>query len=211
MRKRLFLPLLLLLLPLAASADTVGITAQGQAIHRWEAPNGQAIYYLTAYEELDEAVHLADVNFDGAEDVVVMTGQGASNVIHEFLLWDGAQYVPARQDSDLPGLWNYRLEAEAQLVLSDANNGMAGAQRQKEVFRWEGTQLRLVRSAVSDYAAATVWEGNRAVTTVDYDTMRFTVQDAAGDVLWTRDVPVTQLSGDVLDQWDAALWDGLLP
>ena len=211
MRKRMVFLLLLLLVPLAASADTVGLTGRGEAIHRWEAPNGQALYYLTAYEELEEVVRLEDVSFDGVEDVVVMTGQGANNVINEFFVWDGTQYVLARHNGDTAGLWNYRLIPETGLVVSDANNGLAGAQRQTEVFRWEGTQLCRVRSAASDYVSETVWEGNRAVTTVDYDTMRVTVQDAAGNVLWMQDVSVAELDEGVLGQWDAALWDGLLP
>lgn len=214
MRKRLISLLFLLLVPMVAAAETVGVTAGGEAIRRYDAPNGQAIYYLAGYEGLEERAQLVDVNFDGVEDVVLLTAQGASNVRHEFYVWDGAQYVLAQRNAAEDGLYNYQLLPDQGLVVSDANNGMAGALREMHVFRWEGTRLSLVRSAVSDYASTTVWEGNHGVTTVDYGVIRFTVREGAGEqaVLWEREIAADQLSQEastVLNEWESALWEGL--
>ena len=72
MKKRLCsLLLILLLLPAAAPAEVVGREGMygERYIHRIEAPNGQALYYLSKEEEA--FVTYRDVNFDGTEDIVV--------------------------------------------------------------------------------------------------------------------------------------------
>lgn len=212
MRKRMILVLVLFLIPVTALAETVGVTAAGETICRYDAPNGQAIYYLASYPELEGSVLLTDVNFDGVEDVVLLVGLGASNVRQEFYVWDGAQYVLAQRNAAEDGLYNYRLLPETGLVVSDANNGMAGALREMNVFRWEGTRLCLVRSAVSGYADTTVWSGRQSTTTVDYETIRFVVRDAQGGILWEREAASEQLgqeAANVFAEWERALWEGL--
>src|SRR5699024_9158442 len=113
MKKRLCsLLLVLLLLPAAAPAEVVGREGMygDEYIHRIEAPNGQALYYLSKEEEA--FVTYRDVNFDGMEDIVVISSQGASNTWFLFFVWDGENYVRAGWDAgDDTGLPNYELLA----------------------------------------------------------------------------------------------------
>lgn len=107
-------------------------------IHRIEAPNGQALYYLSKEEEA--FVTYRDVNFDGMEDIVVISSQGASNTWFLFFVWDGENYVRAGWDAgDDTGLPNYELLAGDGLVLASANDGWAGGLHHRWLYRWEGT------------------------------------------------------------------------
>ena len=87
------------LLPAAAPAEVVGRDGMygDRYIHRIEAPNGQALYYLSKEEEA--FVTCRDVNFDGMEDIVVISAQGASNTWFLFFVWDGENYVRAGWDA----------------------------------------------------------------------------------------------------------------
>lgn len=128
MKKRLCsLLLVLLLLPAAAPAEVVGREGMygDEYIHRIEAPNGQALYYLSKEEEA--FVTYRDVNFDGMEDIVVISSQGASNTWFLFFVWDGENYVRAGWDAgDDTGLPNYELLAGDGLVLASCNDGLGG-------------------------------------------------------------------------------------
>ncbi len=172
MKKRLCsLLLVLLLLPAAAPAEVVGREGMygDEYIHRIEAPNGQALYYLSKEEEA--FVSYRDVNFDGMEDIVVISSQGASNTWFLFFVWDGENYVRAGWDAgDDTGLPNYELLAGDGLVLASCNDGWAGGLHHRWLYRWEGTDLRLVRSAVSEeYQEMAVDGQTGAVVTTTYN------------------------------------------
>lgn len=136
------------MLPSASEPMKVGWAQNGYSIFRWYAPNGQEI--LFAALENDPWVCFEDVNFDGHSDVVITTVRGASNFFVEFYVWQDGQYVYAHQAGFYESLCNYALYPELGLVYSGANNGSAGALHEDKLFRWNGTQLQLVRSAVSE-------------------------------------------------------------
>lgn len=172
--KRL-LPLLIALLLLTASAraEIVGRAADDY-IHRWEAPNGQMLYFVSREEE--PWPHMVDVNFDGVEDVAVTTFRGASNFGVAFFVWDGGAYVPVEH----PGadkLVNYELIPEAGLLLTGTSDGMAGAWNTKQLWRWNGTSLTLVRSAASGPVETVAFEGERMIQTTDNGRVRIRVWD----------------------------------
>lgn len=202
MRKRIRLAALALaaMLPACAVAQVVGQTPDGDCIHRVETADGQALYYV-ASEGTEEKMIEEDVNFDGVPDLVALLGQGASNIRQMFFVRTEDGYVPAlQQGEDADGVWNYSLDTERQLVVSDANNGLAGALRDKALYRWEGTTLALVRRAVSKDAAP---EGPRGSTLI------FSVMDADGDVLWTKTMQTENITADFFDEWDSALYSGM--
>ena len=219
MKKRLCsLLLVLLLLPAAAPAEVVGREGMygDEYIHRIEAPNGQALYYLSKEEEA--FVTYRDVNFDGMEDIVVISSQGASNTWFLFFVWDGENYVRAGWDAgDDTGLPNYELLAGDGLVLASCNDGWAGGLHHRWLYRWEGTDLRLVRSAVSEeYQEMAVDGQTGAVVTTTYnDRMSVRVIEPGDEggqrVLWEGIVTQEQAAGDpqAFAQEEAAFWQGI--
>ncbi len=219
MKKRLCsLLLVLLLLPAAALAEVVGREGMygDEYIHRIEAPNGQALYYLSKEEEA--FVSYRDVNFDGMEDIVVISVQGASNTWFLFFVWDGENYVRAGWDAgDDTGLPNYELLAGDGLVLASCNDGWAGGLHHRWLYRWEGTDLRLVRSAVSEeYQEMAVDGQTGAVVTTTYnDRMSVRVIEPGDEggqrVLWEGIVTQEQAASDpqAFAQEEAAFWQGI--
>ena len=218
MKKRLCsLLLVLLLLPAAAPAEVVGRDGMygDRYIHRIEAPNGQALYYLSKEEEA--FVTCRDVNFDGMEDIVVISAQGASNTWFLFFVWDGENYVRAGWDAgDDTGLPNYELLAGDGLVLASSNDGWVGGLHHRRLYRWEGTDLRLVRSAVSEMDQETAIDAQAgAVVTTTYNdrmSVRVTEPDGQGGyrVLWEGIVTEEQAANDpqAFSQEEAAFWQG---
>ncbi|MDY2657456.1 MAG: hypothetical protein SOV75_10650 [Candidatus Limiplasma sp.] len=209
--------LILLLLPAAAPAEVVGREGMyGECyIHRIEAPNGQALYYLSKEEEA--FVTYRDVNFDGTEDIVVISVQGASNTWFLFFVWDGENYVRAGWDAgDDRGLPNYELLAGDGLVLASCNDGWAGGLHHRWLYRWEGTDLRLVRSAVSEEYQETAVDGQTGavVTTTYHDRMSVRVTEPGGEggqrVLWEGVVTQEQAAADpqAFAQEEAVFWQG---
>lgn len=219
MKKRLCsLLLVLLLLPAAAPAEVVGREGMygDEYIHRIEAPNGQALYYLSKEEEA--FVSYRDVNFDGMEDIVVISSQGASNTWFLFFVWDGENYVRAGWDAgDDTGLPNYELLAGDGLVLASCNDGWAGGLHHRWLYRWEGTDLRLVRSAVSEeYQEMAVDGQTGAVVTTTYNDRMSVCVIEPGDeggqrVLWEGIVTQEQAASDpqAFAQEEAAFWQGI--
>lgn len=219
MKKRLCsLLLVLLLLPAAAPAEVVGREGMygDEYIHRIEAPNGQALYYLSKEEEA--FVSYRDVNFDGMEDIVVISVQGASNTWFLFFVWDGENYVRAGWDAgDDTGLPNYELLAGDGLVLASCNDGWAGGLHHRWLYRWEGTDLRLVRSAVSEeYQEMAVDGQTGAVVTTTYNDRMSVCVIEPGDeggqrVLWEGIVTQEQAASDpqAFAQEEAAFWQGI--
>lgn len=188
------------MLPACAGAQVVGQIPNGDCIHRVETADGQALYYV-AGEGTEEEMTEEDVNFDGVPDLVVLLGQGVSNTRQMFFVRTESGYVPVmQQGEDANGVWNYSLDTERQLVVSDANNGLAGALRDKVLYRWEGTVLVPVRRAVSNYAAP---------EDPSDSTLIFSVVDASGNVLWTKTMQTENITADFFDEWDSALYSGM--
>lgn len=146
--KKILLALLLLCMAFSAQAEIVGRTSAGENIHAYTADNGQIIYF-TALEP-EPFIQKDDVNFDGAEDLVVAVGQGVNNLFCEFFIWNGENYVQSAHDGLEFGICNYQLYADKGLVVSYTNNGFAGEMHEWCFFRWEGTDLKMIRRATSE-------------------------------------------------------------
>ena len=216
--KRVFLMLLvMLMLAPAARAEIVG-RAGDDYIHRWDAPNGQALYFVSPEEE--PYVRMEDVNFDGIEDVVASTIHGASNFGVEFFVWDGGAYVPVTH-SGTDTLVNYTLYPELGLV--ETNLQESWALHTKQLWRWHGASLELVRTASRDEMSTMTIE-NRIVTVVtDGNLVRLRVWDylnrstengATGPTLLMDNV-VSLEDMEALQaaerEEDRILWEGLIP
>lgn len=164
--KKLICILLLFLLPLCAySESTLTVTAEAvgsqytvegypQTLYRLTVANasGKTVQALYAFAEIDRedllVQEMADVNFDGHDDLVLMTRLGASNACYVFFLWDEAQ--GRFSSSSTPALWNYALFPEKQLLFSHTNNGSAGLLHESAVYGWEDGTLTRLRSVVWD-------------------------------------------------------------
>lgn len=136
------------MIPMASDVMRVGWAHDGYGIFRWFAPNGQEILF-TALED-DPWIKWEDVNFDGHDDVVITTVRGASNFLVEFYVWQDGQYVYANQGGVYDSLCNYALYPELGLVFSGSNNGHAGSLHENVLYAWDGTQLKMLRKAVSE-------------------------------------------------------------
>ena len=77
-----------------------------------EAPDGSLSQSLTwesiespAFERIASLARLMDLNFDGYNDLVLLTAQGAQNVYYAFSLWDVEQhhFRPVRKDWQFKG------------------------------------------------------------------------------------------------------------
>lgn len=204
-KSRLFLPLLLALtlcLPPAGRGEIVGRT-QDTNIHRISAPNGQTLYFTSTMEE--PFIEYADVNFDGVEDLTVVTILGASNAWYEFFIREGDTYVWA--EHDMP-LINYSLD-ERGYVLSWGNNGMAGALFEAAILRWEGSRLATVRTMVSQEDAVWEWEENACVTTTYLDRYRVTLRDEGEEPHWEKTFAAGDAETTMFDEIQEELWKGL--
>ncbi|MBR5287851.1 MAG: hypothetical protein IKU34_04575 [Clostridia bacterium] len=218
MKRLILLTLLFALLSVNAAAEIVGTTPQLENIHRYTAPNGQEIYYISREEEW-ATVQQADVNFDGHDDLVFLITQGASNGFFEFYVWDGSQYVLAgRNDLFDDGLPNYALDPEHGLVTTYHQIGWAGLLHEKHVFRWEGSDLKLVRYAISQNHKTAVFEGDVFVTIENNDLLqvrvfecRYGEDERTDEVIFERIVSMKEGFDEhaLLEEEDAALWDGL--
>lgn len=213
MKKMVLLSLLIALtLPAAASAEIVGRVSSGEHIHAYTAPNGQTIYF-TAWEA-EPNILTKDVNFDGQDDLVVMTAMGASNFFCEFFVFDNGQYVQAAHDGLDGGLCNYELYPETGMVGSHANNGYAGALHEDYLFRGEGTNLRLIRRGTSeeltvfesmdDSYTMTTYRNRLHVTIVDYSSGAY-----EGTVLWEEIIALDDMDAGAFERENERLWQGL--
>lgn len=202
------LVVLLLAMAVPAPAEVVGGSASG-LIHRYSAPDGQDIYFISWMD--NEAVSVQDVNFDGVNDLVALTIDGASNAGYEFFVCDQGKYVWASRNTEEDALYNYSLDATRGLVISRGKSGLAGALHEICVYRWVGTDLQLVRSAVGDYAQTVSAQGDLNTQTTDYATLSFTVLDAEQNVLWNTEVPILDDKAieSAMGQEETRLFEGL--
>lgn len=201
--------LLLLCMVLPAQAEIVGRTSAGENIHAYMADNGQLIYF-TALEDAP-FIEKADVNFDGLEDLVVCVSAGASNGFFEFFVFDGENYVQANHDGIGYGICNYQLYPEKGLVLSHANNGFAGALHEACLFKWEGTDLKMIRRAVSDLDSEYVWyDDGYALRSYD-NRLHVTVgmYNASGEWETVLEECVSLADESWYEREEKALWQGL--
>lgn len=217
--KRLLIFLLTLMLCAPALAEqtttVLGHMPDGEYIHQYVAPNGQLLWF-TALEE-QPGIKLEDVNFDGAEDIVIHVVRGASNFYAEFFLYDAQQdmYVLATHPSQEEGICNYDLHPELGLVESMTNNGNAGLLHVWNLYRWEGTELKLIRSAVSDEWFEDHFDGQTYTQIIHGDTLHVTVRDHTQDsyddsvilevIMPKEDVDIQDLYEEEMN----ALWQGI--
>lgn len=207
--KKMLVVLLLLCMVFSAQAEIVGQTSAGEWIHAYRADNGQMIYF-TALED-EPFIEKADVNFDGLEDLIVCVSAGASNGFFEFFVFDGEVYVQANHDGIGYGISNYQLYPEKGLVLSHANNGFAGALHEDCLFRWEGTDLKMIRRAVADLDSEYIWYDDGYVLRSYDSRLRVTVGGYAPSGEWETILEESVQLAD--DSWyerkEAAFWQGL--
>jgi len=195
-------------------ADTiiVGYTSQGNYIHTYAAPNGQIICF-DAMEEHPLFTE-ADVNFDGRADLVVFVSMGASNAYCEFFVFDGTSYHYVEHPGIEYGLANYNLHPQQGLVSTHANNGSAGALHEDCLFRWNGTELDLIRRAEGVEYTETQSFSDRIVYTSYHDKITFSVYDYTTDsyegrLIFSDTVDHAGLNGDIFERESNALWQGL--
>lgn len=137
------LALLLLMTIAPVRAEIIGQTTENEYIHRLIADNGQELCFVSG--EKDPYLSYADVNFDGINDVVILTQRGASNFVYQFFIFDGEQYVLCPLT-----FTNYDLDAEHKIVRSSVNGGLAGGIHRETLYRFDGTEAVLLRWAVGE-------------------------------------------------------------
>lgn len=218
MKKSLLLLLFLLMFPLPAAAEIVGTTPQSEYIHRYIAPNGQEIYYVS-HEDEWATVQQKDVNFDGHDDLVFLITLGASNGFFEFYVWDDGQYVLAGRNAlHGDGLPNFELHPDLGLVSTYHQIGWAGLLHEKHIFRWKENNLELVRYAVSQNLKTSVFEDEVFVTIENNDQIhvrifecRYDEDERTDEVIFEQ--LVSQKEGfdehSLLQEESAALWNGI--
>ena len=157
----------------SARAEIVG-RAGDDYIHQWIAPNGQAVYFVSPEEE--PYVSMKDVNFDGIEDIVATTFRGTSNFGAEFFVWDGGRYVPVTH-SGADSLVNHELYPALGLVETYVQEGWAGALHTRQLWRWKGTELELVRTATGSEVNTMTFDGDLVTTVTDNSLVELRVWD----------------------------------
>lgn len=193
----------------------LGETAERDYIHQYIAPNGQSIYFVSMEEE--PPITFRDVNFDGVTDIVVFVTMGASNFFTEFFVYDTAagEYVRAEHRGIDYGLCNYQLYPEYGIVESQAVNGYAGALHEYCLFRWKGTDLELIRRAVSEELTETTFDADAYTHTTYKDILHMTVRDyqageSGGTLLWEQTITLEDTEyRDIFNEEDEALWQGI--
>ena len=217
MMKRLFAMLLVMLLMVPAGlAETtiLGYMPDDEYIHQYLAPNGQLLWFTAMEQEPD--ISFADVNFDGCEDIVIVVAMGASNAFAEFFVYDpnaDVYTLAMHPDADV-GICNYQLHPELGIVESFASSGNAGLLHVWNLYRWEGNNLKTIRSAVSDEWSEDIFEGQTYTNIIHGDTLHVTVRDHTDvqddAVLWEIMIPKTEAEHrDLYSEEMAALWQGL--
>ena len=217
--KRLLILMLtwLMLAPALAEQSTtvLGYMPDDDYIHQYMAPNGQLLWFTA--REKEPHIKFEDVNFDGAEDIVVFTVRGASNGFAEFFVYDAQRdmYILATHPGQENGICNYGLHPGLGIVESQANNGSAGALHEYRLYRWEGTQLKCIRTALSEDLRESTHSGGAYTVTTHHDILHMTVRDhALGDwdssLVWEKTIPMDEEEYHTAHEEEmSALWQGL--
>ena len=218
MKKSVFALLLCLLLMTAALAEEAIICTQvgRQAVDRggdtteiaimrldFAGENIPSLYALTCcpwlYAE-GQGWSLEDVNFDGHEDLVLVTENGASNTLYTFYLWDAEAGAYAWCGGE--EVWNYQLYPAQGIVRSYATNGWAGLLHENRVYAWDATgrSLTLLRSSEWSTLVETGSEtvDGRVVYTERYDdstVVETYIDHTTGDIT-TSSFPANQYENE---------------
>ena len=208
---------LLLCIPVYAEQQTavLGHMPDNEYIHQYMAPNGQLLWF-TAREKEPYIKH-EDVNFDGAQDIVIFVIRGASNFFTVFYLYDeqADMYTLATHPGDDNGICNYVLHPELGILESQANNGSAGAEHEYRLYRWVGTELKCIRTALSESLVESTHSDDTYTRTTYTDMLHMTVRDYhQGDwessVVWETVITLEEEEFHAAHEEEmAAFWQGL--
>lgn len=185
-------------------------------IHRYVAPNGQVLYFSSELEE--PRFYLDDVNFDGWDDIVVMTVSGATNAWYTFFTYDNVRDEYTHVPHYGAEFINYATYPQYGIIASYGTSGRAGLLHATSLYRWEGTNLKLIRSSVSDEWTETSFEGDTYTQIIHGDILHVKVLDYTGDdsgtVIYEHMFPLDDVmeSEDyqrIGDEENAALWQGI--
>lgn len=185
-------------------------------IHQYVAPNGQVLYFTSELEE--PRFYLDDVNFDGWDDIVVMTISGATNSWYTFFTYDKARDEYTHVPHYGAEFINYATYPQYGIIASYGTSGNAGLLHVASLYRWEGNRLKQIRSSVSDEWTETSFEGDTYTQIIHGDTLHVTVLDHTagndGTVIYERMFPLDDVmeSEDyqrIYDEENAALWQGI--
>lgn len=185
------------------------------SIHRCIVPNGQELYFNARAEE--PGIEFKDVNFDGLDDLVIITGRWAKCDTALFYVYDPAKgYVFVRETAQDEGLMNYALYPEYGLVGTDISNGNAGLCHETCLYRWEGNNLECIRRAYSDNYTETVWAADmNSYTTTTYTDLfccnvyDYTTGVPEGEVIYSVGPLDWDAFIDAMKEENAALWQGI--
>ena len=165
---------------------------------------GEALTPVYALSEADAAwggiYEVADVNFDGYNDLVIATAIGASNAIYTFYLWDEAARTFVWYEGPL--LWNYALYPEEDCVTSHGTSGWAGLLHEDRVYTWSADRKELIlsRSSVWDTVHDEQFEeregGFAMIETYDESTLRESYYDHMTGEITTVENPVSRYEED---------------
>lgn len=199
----------------AAQRTTIlGKTADDGYIHQYIASNGKPVCFVSI--EKEPYITFVDVNFDGMTDIVVFTARGASNFFTEFFVYDAEAdaYVLAEHPGLDNGVCNYQLYPEYGMVGSRANNGFAGALHEECLFCWEGTNLRLIRRAVSEELTESTFADGVLTETTYTGVLHINVYDYKSqyerEVIWEEVIPLEDTEyRDIFTEESEALWQGI--
>jgi SH3-like domain-containing protein len=182
-------------------------------IHRCTAPNGQELYFNARAEE--PGIEIKDVNFDGLDDLVIITGRWAKCDTALFYVYDPADgYVFVCETARDEGLMNYTLYPQYGLVGTHISNGSAGLEHENCLYRWEGNDLTCIRRAYSENYIETVWNGEMYTQNIYTDRFccnvyDYTTGEAEGTVIYSVGPVSFDEFLDTLDAEDDALWQGI--
>lgn len=198
--------------PLNINAQAVGRAANGDTIFQiFTQDTNQALFFTSSLEK--PAVYQQDVDFDGIKDLIVSTASGASNEYVAFFVRRGYEYVPVEVTGLGYCLCNYQLYPQRRLVVSEANNGAAGAFHETVIFCWDGTRLKPLRSAVGEMAVDDYDQNGLLISAANPQLVRLTVRDHSsgvgeGEIIYEKTVLLAAMQTELLLQLDA-LWQGL--
>ena len=202
--------------PFDARTTIISQACSDGYIHQYTAPNGQVLYFTSEMEE--PRFYQDDVNFDGFDDLVIMTVSGATNAWYTFFTYDpalaeykhvlhyGAEFI------------NYGTYPQYGIISSYGKSGRAGLLHTEDLYRWEGSRLKLIRSSVSDEWSEDIFEGETYTNIIHGDVLHVTVRDYTYDdvgmVIYERFIELDETMNNedyrrIYDEEMAALWQGL--
>lgn len=202
--------------PLEARTTILSDASNDGYIHQYVAPNGQALYFTAELEE--PRFYLDDVNFDGWDDLVVMTISGATNAWYTFFTYDPVADAYTHVPHYGAEFINYTTYPQYGIIASYGKNGYAGLLHVASLYRWEGNRLKQIRSAVSDEWSESRFDGGTYTQIIHGDILHVKVLDHTtghdGTVIYERFVPMDDLQDNAdyrrnYEEEMAALWQGI--